>query len=74
MARDLSRRPLDFEATMREGAGLWWGERHRLHSRSPLLSDAGLLRKPSVGALQERGEAPCWGRRRLSLGVSLEGG
>ncbi len=32
MARDCSRRPLDFEAMMREGAGLWRGHNAHLHS------------------------------------------
>jgi hypothetical protein len=48
MARDLPRRPPDFEAVMREGAGLWWGHNAHLCSTEEFVEE-----KPAAGGLIE---------------------
>ena len=46
MARDCSRRPLDFEAMMREGAGLWRGHNAHLDSTGKFVEE-----NPAAGGL-----------------------
>jgi len=46
MARDLSRRPLDFEATIRDGAGFWRGHNAHLDSMGEFAEE-----NPAAGGL-----------------------
>ena len=46
MARDFSRRPLDFEAMIREGAGFWRGHNAHLDSMGEFVEE-----NPAAGGL-----------------------